>query len=215
MPGMGAGKRWQPEREAGKVPHPGHNQGWVLTPGIILPQRHEGSTPPALLTGSLSLETRWCSVRNASLLAAICSPSQAFLGAGRRAGVPPGGPSREQRAACHHLPLPSRPPARLSPPPLPCLPSLQPSPASSLPFSACPLLSSLSFPVAVSLPSPGLPNSSHLCPTSRAQHFLLGPRPSLQKPFSGQSSPSSLWTVSLSPCSLPPPLSLPPIIFSI
>lgn len=42
-PGMEAGKRWQPEQEAGKVPHAGHKQGWVLTPGIILPQRQEGS----------------------------------------------------------------------------------------------------------------------------------------------------------------------------
>lgn len=154
---MGAGKRWQPEREAGKVPHPGHNQGWVLTPGIILPQRHEGSTPPALLTGSLSLETRWCSVRNASLLAAICSPSQAFLGAGRRAGgshlaapagsrEPPVTTSRSPpgpQPAFHHLPCPVSPLSNLSQPPrshsplalsshpflflLPCLSRLQAS----------------------------------------------------------------------------------------
>lgn len=166
-PGMGAGKRWQPEREAGKVPHPGHNQGWVLTPGIILPQRHEGSTPPALLTGSLSLETRWCSVRNASLLAAICSPSQAFLGAGRWAGGPTWRPQQGAES-------------RLSPPPAPL-------PAPSPPFTTSPALSPLSptFPSLLApilrLPCPLIPFFSccRVSPVSRPPK-LISPVPHQQ-----------------------------------
>lgn len=161
----------------------------MLTPGIILPQRQEGSRP---LTGNPA--------GTSLVLAAECltaarnsfpSPGT-LLGAEQQRGAPTWPP---QQGAESCLSSPASP--------QPAFHHLSPLSSLLLPFST--FLSSLSFPLAVPLLPPGLPNSSHLCPLSRAQLFLLWLRPSLQKPFSGHSSPSPLWT---EPPSLPAPFPL-------
>lgn len=147
MPGMGAGKRWQPEREAGKVPHPGHNQGWVLTPGIILLQRHEEAFPWKLAGARCGMPRSW--------QRSVPHPRHSWEQGGRRGShlaapagsrEPPVTTSRSPpgpQPAFHHLPCPVSPLSNLSQPPrshsplalsshpflflLPCLSRLQAS----------------------------------------------------------------------------------------